>query len=332
VSRFLAVHAACQRLLHAILPSRYPHHDRTQGSSASVRLNKRQERRASHVGSLPLGIYFHDGDAVSLVWAKVEAGQIVVLQTVHVPFSESDTERKNQSCTKILLDIVRERQIPERRCVIGIHPTDIATRPIEVVRGMTQKQLHGNALLESGRMVPFPEEERVLAIDPIPGEHAYRMLSVAKKSEVDRLQRIVADAALVPHAIDGPLAAWARLCPDTDAVLDLSHDRPALVFFRSQTLAAGKLEELPPKMNPERVATEVHELLRKARQDGIKDVARMMVYGPSDIAMRVRAKLSTLDDALQISPLVIGGIESPPWAYALALATWEYEPPLEVAA
>jgi hypothetical protein len=195
---------------------------------------------------------------------------------------------------------------------------------------MTLREIKQAAVLQAGEMVSYPESERDVSVDPIPGDTKHRMVSVAKKSEIHRLMNIVTEAALIPHAIDGPLAAWDRLCPSADAILDLYQGCPHLIIRRNPH-PTGTSHMFAQGMQPDRIAKEVLDQLRKARELHAKLVERIIIYGPEELSKRVRDRMTTADKSLTIEPLMIGDIESPPWAYALALATWDIEPrPIEL--
>jgi hypothetical protein len=285
-------------------------------------MKQRPERRRFVPGSQPLGIYFHDDDAVSLVWSHARAGEMLVVEAAHVPIEgEDDQARRDARCTSILLELLRSRKISERRCIIGIHPDNVLCEPLEIAKGFTFREMQGAAAIKAESMVRYPASERLIAVDEIPRNDRYRLLSVAKKSEVERLVRIVTDAALTPYAIDVPLAAWPRLADDADALLDLTHERAILTIFRDPH-PTGLTKIFPARLQGERIAAEVKNELYAARDRGIKDVARLVVYGTDETTKTVAQRLRAADDALTILPLRVEGLDAPPWAYALALATW----------
>src|SRR5579872_424982 len=113
----------------------------------------RRDRRRYHSGSQPLGIYFHDNDAVSLVWVRLFGNEMTIEESETVQLTETDPSKRDQESTTVLVDMIRRLGISERRCVLGIHPDSVSIQPLEVSKGFTYKELQGAAALKAEQMV-----------------------------------------------------------------------------------------------------------------------------------------------------------------------------------
>jgi hypothetical protein len=171
------------------------------------------------------------------------------------------------------------------------------------------------ALLEADSFVTWPAEERLIALDPIPGDSAL-LLSVARCAAVERAARLVKLAGFDPVAVDVPACVWRRSAPEADAVLDLRNDRAALFVFGTPL---GTVERFP-RESDEGLIARTRAALIQARRDGLADVERIVTAGSQERAASIEAALRA--DGYDAKPLVLGEAASPSWAFAYGLATW----------
>jgi hypothetical protein len=132
--------------------------------------------------------------------------------------------------------------------------------------------------------------------------------------------RITRAGGLQPVAIDTPAFAWRRALPEADAVLDLSATRAELIVFGKPV---GTTVVFAPRLVEERLAGQIRSAFADARREGIVDVQHLAVFGTPFRFESIEALLR--GDGYAISPVVLGGIDSPPWARAFALATWSHQ-------
>jgi hypothetical protein len=126
---------------------------------------------------------------------------------------------------------------------------------------------------------------------------------------------------LHPVAIDTPAFAWRRAVPDADAVLDLSATRAELIVFGKPV---GMTVVFAPRLVDERLAGQIRSAFADARREGIVDVQHLAVFGSPYRFESIEAFLR--GDGYTIGPVVVGGVDAPPWARAFGLATWSVSP------
>jgi hypothetical protein len=209
----------------------------------------------------------------------------------------------------------------ERRCVLSVPASEVVTRTFRVPPGMRRAEAERAAVLEAAGIIDWPESERLVALDPIPGASQEMLLSVARNSSVERLIAIARAGGLTPVAVDVPACAWRRALPNADAVLDYSSDRAELLIFGKPL---GTTYTFPPRLIEDRLASQVRAALVEARRDGVADVQRLEILGSRFRFESIAALLC--DEGYVISPVTLGGVESPAWTFAYGLSSWSIAP------
>jgi hypothetical protein len=186
---------------------------------------------------------------------------------------------------------------------------------------MRRAEAERAAVLEAASIIDWPDSERLVALDPIPGAAQDMLLSVARNSSVERLIAIARAGGLTPVAVDVPACAWRRALPNADAVLDYSSDRAELLIFGKPL---GATYTFPPRLIEDRLASQVRAALVEARRDGVADVQRLEILGSRFRFESMAALLG--DEGYVICPVMLGGVESPAWTFAYGLSSWSIAP------
>jgi hypothetical protein len=74
----------------------------------------------------------------------------------------------------------------------------------------------------------------------------------------------------------------------------------------------------------DRLASQVRAALVEARRDGVADVQRLEILGSRFRFESIAALLC--DEGYEISPVTLGGVESPAWTFAYGLSSWSIAP------
>jgi hypothetical protein len=217
--------------------------------------------------------------------------------------------------------ILEDLETRERRCILAAPSHEVVTRIFRVPPGMRRTEAERAAALEADTIVDWPSAERLIALDPIPGNGAEMLLSIARNSTVQRLVAIARAGGLKPVAVDVPVCAWRRAVPEADAVLDCQTDRAELVIFGS---LLGITQLFPPRLVDDRLKNHVRVAFADARRDGIADVQRLAILGTQYRYESIEPLLR--DDGYTISPVALGGLQAPPWTFAFGLASWSIAP------
>jgi hypothetical protein len=265
---------------------------------------------------LPLGVDV-TAESVSVVVPRAGADGFSVRETISREVTRVDAAQLDLTIAQTIRAIVESLETQERRCILAAPSQDVVTRTFLVPPGMGRKEAERAAALEAGTIVDWPASERVVALDPISATLGEMLLSVARKSTVERLVAIARAGGLRPVAVDVPACAWRRAVPDADAVLDCQSDRAELVIFGA---AIGTNHLFPPRFVDDRLASQVRAAFVDARRNGIADVQRLAILGTQYRYETLEPLLR--DDGYTIGPVALGGITSPPWTFAFGLATW----------
>jgi hypothetical protein len=205
--------------------------------------------------------------------------------------------------------------------VLAAPAAEVTTRVFRLPPGMRRREAERAAALEADTLVDWPPSERLVALDPIPGTSDEMLLSIARNSTLERLVAIARAAGLKAVAVDIPACAWRRAIADADALLDCSTDRATLVIFGQPV---GVTHIFAPRLIDDRLASQIRTAFVDARRDGVADVQRLDILGSRYRFESIEALLR--GDGYQIEAVKLGGLESPPWAFAYGLASWSVAP------
>jgi Type IV pilus assembly protein PilM len=270
----------------------------------------------SRAASLPLGIDV-TSESVSIVVPRAGADGFSIRETRSREVPRVDAGQLGLTLAQTIRSILESLETQERRCILAAPSQDVVTRTFRLPPGMGRRESERAATLEAGTIVDWPATERVVALDPIPGTPDEMLLSIARKSTVERLVAIARAGGLKPIALDVPACAWRRAVPDADAVLDCQTDRAELVIFGAPL---GTTQLFPPRFVDDRLASQVRTAFVDARRNGIADVQRLAILGTQYRYESLEPLLH--DDGYRTGPVVLGGVNSPPWTFAFGLATW----------
>lgn len=270
--------------------------------------------------SLPLGVDLRP-ETVSIVAAVASGDRFDIreMQTLEVRPDEGLPDDLRVAQT--LRDLVTSFSTHERRCVLAAPSSDVVTSVFRCPPGMSRSEAERAGALEADQTVPWPTSERLVALDPIPGHSDQALLSIARTSVIERLIALANAAGLRPVAIDVPSCAWRRAVVEVDALLDCSSDRACLIVFGQ---FVGTSSTFAPRLLDERLAALVRTALGEARRDGFADVQRLAVIGPRLRYESLQELLAI--DGYHVSPVTIGTVEMPSWAFAYGLASWAVAP------
>ena len=270
--------------------------------------------------SLPLGVDI-GAEFVSIVASDASGDGFILRETrtLEVPSAEGTTlDRQIAETLRAILNGFTTR---ERRCILAAPSGEVIARTFRVPPGMRRSEAERAAFLEADSIVDWPASERLVALDPIPGNAEEMLLSIARNSTVERLVAIARAAGLRPVAVDVPACAWRRAVPEADAVLDCTSDRAALVVFGTPI---GITHTFPPRLIDDRLASNIRTAFVDARRDGVADVQRLAILGSRFRYESIEELLR--DDGYAIAPVALGTLESPPWTFAYGLASWSLAP------
>lgn len=270
--------------------------------------------------ALPLGVDI-GAEFVSIVASDAAGDGFVVRETRTLEVPNTDGTTLDLKIAETLREILAGFATRERRCILAAPAGEVITRTFRLPPGMRRSEAERAAALEADTIVDWPAGERLVALDPIPGNAVEMLVSIARHSTVERLVAIARAAGLRPVAVDVPSCAWRRAVPDADAVLDCTSDRAALVVF-GQTV--GTMHNFPPRLIDDRLASNVRSAFVDARREGLADVQRLAILGSR---FRYESMEELLrDDGYAIAPVTLGELESPPWTFAYGLASWSVAP------
>jgi hypothetical protein len=173
------------------------------------------------------------------------------------------------------------------------------------------------ATIEADSIVDWPMSERLVSLESIPNRSNETLLSIGRRSAIERLVAIARAAGLRSVAVDNPAHTWRRIVPGVDAILDASSAQAELTIFGKPV---GQTHVFPPRLADERLVSQIRTSLVDARREGIVDVQTLAIHGS-------RFRYESLEELLQndgyaISPVVLAGLDSPQWTFAFGLATW----------
>lgn len=270
--------------------------------------------------SLPLGVDI-GSNSVSVVSCQAIDGGFSVCETRTLEVPRADAAHLDLKVAETIRQILAGLQTSERRCILAAPSSDVVNRVFRVPPGMRRSEAERAAALEADTLVDWPLSERLVALDPIPGEADEMLLSVARNGTIERLVGAARAGGLRPVAVDVPLCAWRRAIPDADAVLDCLTDRAELVIFG---IPVGLAQLFPPRLVDDRLANQVRAAFVEARRDGIADVQRLAILGSRFRFESIEPLLR--GDGYAIAPVELGGLEAPPWTLAFGLASWSIAP------
>lgn len=270
--------------------------------------------------SLPLGVDI-SAEFVSIVSADASGDGFVVRETRTLEVPTCEIAGLDLKIAESLRSILADFRTTERRCVLCAPFSEVVTRTFRLPPKMRRNEADRAAALEADTIVDWPSSERLVALDPLPGKTDEMLLSVARTSTIERLVSIARAAGLKPIAVDVPACAWRRVIRESDAILDCSNDRAALVIFGEPI---GTTHVFPPRLVDDRLASGIRAACVDARRNGFADVQRLEILGSR---FRFESMEELLrDDGLSIRSVHLGGVESPPWTFAYGLATWSVAP------
>ncbi len=274
----------------------------------------------NHRASLPLGVDI-GSEFVSIVAADAAADGFVIRETGTLEVPSCEAPALDLKIAESLQAILTSLGSKERRCVLAAPATDVVTRAFRLPPKMRRREADRAASLEADTIVDWPVSERLVALDPIPGDNDRMLLSIARNSTIERLVAVARAAGLKPVAIDVPACAWRRAVPDADAILNCTNEPTVLIIFGQPV---GTTHIFPPRLIDERLASNVRAALAEARRDGFADVQRLAILSSRFRYESIEALLR--DDGYAIGPVTLGGMESPTWTFAYGLASWSIAP------
>ncbi len=270
--------------------------------------------------SLPLGVDI-GAEFVSIVASDAAGDGFIVRETRTLEVPNTDGTTLDLKIAETLREILTGFSTRERRCILAAPAGEVLTRTFRLPPGMRRSEAERAAALEADTIVDWPASERLVALDPIPGNSDEMLVSIARNSTVERLVAIARAAGLRAVAVDVPACAWRRAVPDADAVLDCTSDRAALVIFGQPV---GIMHNFPPRLIDDRLASSVRSAFVDARREGVADVQRLAILGSRFRYESIEELLR--DDGYAIAPVSLGELESPPWTFAYGLASWSIAP------
>jgi hypothetical protein len=266
--------------------------------------------------TVPLGVDLGP-EVVSVVAADTSGDGFAVQETRTLDVAAKSADALDLAIAETLRTIVAGFVTKERRCILAAPAGDVILRTFRVPPNMGRREAERAARLQADAIVDWPPSERLVALDPIPGNAADMLLSIARNSTIDRIATIARAAGLLPVAVDTPACAWRRAIPHADAILDCASERASLEIFGNPV---GVTHVFPPRLIDERLATQIRSALVEARRDGIADVQRLAILGSRFRFESLEELLR--DDGYGIVPVTLGNAEAPTWALAYGLATW----------
>src|SRR5580704_18045176 len=132
----------------------------------------------NRVASLPLGVDV-TSESVSVVVPRAGTEGFSIRETCSREVPRVDAAQLDLTLAQTIRSILESIETPERRCILAAPSQDVVTRTFRVPPGMGRKEAERAAALEAGTIVDWPAMERVVALDPIPGELDEMLLSVA---------------------------------------------------------------------------------------------------------------------------------------------------------
>jgi hypothetical protein len=273
---------------------------------------------------IPLGVHIYsDGVAVVDMQRRDGSPSVRAHHAIELPAVAGSNPREQQiSAIKTCLDQIGSKT---RECILSVAPSQVINKRFEVPPKANPKNMRSAAELEADQMANWPPEERVLSLDPLPGTPDH-LITIARLDNVNALVDIAKGAGLTTVAVDSPLTAWQRAVrnEDTDAVLDFTYSRPTLFVFGDPI---GEQILLPASMDVDALADEILAKLVDFRSKRRIEVRTLRIVGNYEELAVLTAFLKR-DAGLEVKPLTVGGAENPPWAFAVALATWSFATPV----
>jgi len=266
--------------------------------------------------SLPLGVDLGT-EAVSVVAADTSNDGFTIAESRTLEVIKASDGNADRAIAETLRTIVSGFATKERRCVLAAPAADTVMKTFRVPPHMRRREAERAAALEANVIVDWPNAERLVALDPIPGRSDEMLLTIARNRSIERIVAIARAGGLRAVAVDTPACAWRRALPNADAVLDCSTDQATLDIFGDPV---GVTHRFPPRLIDERLASSVRAALVEARREGIADPQRLAILG-------TRLRLELLDELLHddgyaLSLVSFGDIEAPSWSLAYGLSTW----------
>jgi hypothetical protein len=265
--------------------------------------------------TVPLGVDL-GVDAVSIVAADTSNG-FTVKETRTLDVAPVKDDNLDRAIADTVREIVNGFSTKERRCILAAPAGEVVTRTFRIPPGMGRREAQRAAALEADAIVSWPSSERLVALDPIPGNASEMLLCIARQSTIDRITAIARAGGLRPVAVDIPACAWRRAVPHADALLDCSGERASLEIFGRPV---GVTHVFPPRLIDERLVAGIRSALVDARRDGFADVQTLAILA-SPFRFESLAELLG-DDGYRIELVAFGDVEAPTWALAYGLATW----------
>jgi hypothetical protein len=268
----------------------------------------------------PLGVHIY-ADGVAVVEVQKHNGLPTLKRFAMCPISASAGRPLRDLQIDALRTCCEQVEGASKSCILSVLATQVLTRRFELPKNARARAVQSAAEIEADRLTKWTPEERILSVDRLPNSNE-RLLTVSKREVVSGLVDIASAADLQAVAVDAPLTAWQRSMPsvDADAILDLSSHRPALYVsadpIGEQALFAGA-------MDADALADAVRSALIDLRTKQRLEARRLRIFGSHSEMPRL-IQLLMLDAGLDVSLLTLGRAENPPWAYALALATWPF--------
>jgi hypothetical protein len=273
----------------------------------------------------PVGVHIHS-NGVEIVVTEDDRGVPVFKNTAEVAISSTENKSLREAQIEALLAAKEKLGLHQADCVLAASPVQVQTKRFEVIPKLSERDLREAAHTEAKELMQ-DSGEIVFSLDPLPNTNAIRMLSVVRRSDVEELVEIAKSAGLNPIAIDNPLAAWQRSCIErTDAILDLTYQRPVLYVFAKPI---GEIYLLAANLvGAEKLGGAVRrafvDMRRKLRGAAVQRLHIVGNYPDIDQLIEILKEERGL---LEIGQFQMGGHVNPPWAFAAALATWYYANP-----
>lgn len=270
----------------------------------------------------PIGLQFFS-DAVAIVATDVSNGAPFIRGARVTPIGDDQDRPLKELHATAVRQALAEMGVGPASCILSVQANEVVVRRFRVEPKSKENDVRAAAALEADEFCDWGVEDRVLALDPLAGTPD-RMLSVARRDIIDQLIETAKECGLRPAAIDVPLAAWQRsLCDRADALLDVSHERPAMFLFAEPM---GEQRLLPPRLSVEKLAQAVRTAIVDARRQRTSMVRSLQIWGEY-AAMPQLMELLAQDRGLEVSEVKFGTHVNPRWGYAAALATWSFAQP-----